>query len=773
MTRLSTTNILPIFNPELTEQPKLSNYSWKKWAKASLVFATTTGAFLALKATGSFSLIAGLFGNTSKNDDISTYKQTIQPTQHDEIHLSLLTENIHESSKLAEFKEVPLHNFQKRQPSLFPEVIELSSLDGTNGFKLDGEVAGDRSGRSVSAAGDVNGDGIADLIVGAYQADPSGRSKAGRSYVVFGHSGSWSSSTELSSLDGSNGFKLDGEVAGDESGNSISAAGDINGDGVADLIVGANLANPPGRSLAGRSYVVFGHNGTWPSSIELSGLDGTNGFELDGEAAGDYSGYSVGAAGDINGDGIADLIVGAYYADPLGRSQAGQSYVIFGHNGTWPSPIELSGLDGNNGFKLNGEAASDWSGYSVNAAGDINGDGIVDLIVGARYADPPGRSQAGRSYVVFGHNGTWPSSIELSSLDGSNGFKLDGESADDESGNSVSAAGDINGDGVADLIVGAYHADPSGRSNAGRSYVIFGHDGIWSNFVDLLNLDGSNGFKLDGEVADDYSGYSVSAAGDINDDGIADLVVGAYQADPSGRSKAGRSYVIFGRSAKSASEVSSSYSSVASSLETSSSTKFVSSIESTSTSGQSSSSSDVTSQTSSSVDISSSPTSSSTVVISQSSVASQGETSSIESKAVSSLSETSSKTSTPFSSVEHTSSSNSETFSSSTSSESAVSSKSISKGNLPKSSFSESDYSPGITVKSLLTTILASIGGVASVVTGIIGVCLKYRKYKSDSRMYQQNPFAAEIRKHANVNVSDFESSEGQEYIRTGIYKDS
>ncbi|HUV84827.1 MAG TPA: protein kinase [Methanosarcinales archaeon] len=365
--------------------------------------------------------------------------------------------------KLAEFGELPLHEFKKRQPgSSFPAVIKLSSLDGSNGFKLDGEEKGERSGMSVSSAGDVNGDNIADLIIGAYWANPYGRSVAGRSYVVFGHNGSWISPLKLSSLDGTNGFGLDGEEEGDYSGWAVSGAGDVNDDSIADLIVGAYEA----RSATGRSYVVFGHNGTWPSSFPLSSLDGTNGFKLDGEEEGDYSGWQVSGVGDINDDNIVDLIISAYGA----RSVAGRSYVVFGHNGTWPSSFLLSSLNGTNGFKLDGEEEGDNSGASVSGAGDINGDNIADLIVGAYEA----RGATGRSYVVFGHNGTWPSSFLLSSLNGTNGFKLDGETTDDKSGASVSGAGDINGDNIADLIIGAPYANPPGKNAAGRSYVMFG-----------------------------------------------------------------------------------------------------------------------------------------------------------------------------------------------------------------------------------------------------------------------------------------------------------
>ena len=212
------------------------------------------------------------------------------------------------------------------QAQSFPPVLQLADLDGTNGFMLDGEAAGGQSGFSVSAAGDINGDGIDDLIVGAWRADANG-SDSGRSYFVFGTTTEFSSPLALSSLDGTNGFMLDGETAYDNAGFSVSAAGDINGDGVDDLTVGAPYAELIG-SLSGRSYVVFGKTTGFNSPLALSSLDGSNGFMLDGEAAGDQSGRSVSAAGDINGDGIDDLIVGAYRADP--NPFSGRSYVVFG-----------------------------------------------------------------------------------------------------------------------------------------------------------------------------------------------------------------------------------------------------------------------------------------------------------------------------------------------------------------------------------------------------------------------------------------------------------
>ncbi|MEE9344777.1 MAG: integrin alpha, partial [Methylococcales bacterium] len=279
---------------------------------------------------------------------------------------------------------------------------------------------------------------------------------------------------ELSSLDGSNGFVLNGVSESDLSGRSVSSAGDVNGDGVDDLLIGASSADPNG-SYSGTSYVVFGASGVGSSgTLELSSLDGSNGFVLNGVTALDFSGYSVSAAGDVNGDGVDDLLIGAPGADTNG-SGSGASYVVFGASGVGTGgTLELSSLDGSSGFVLNGVTAFDHSGGSVSAAGDVNSDGVDDLLIGAN----PNGSGSGASYVVFGASGVGSSgTLELSNLDGSNGFVLNGVTRKDYSGGSVSAAGDVNGDGVDDLLIGAYRADPNGN-NSGASYVVFGASGV-------------------------------------------------------------------------------------------------------------------------------------------------------------------------------------------------------------------------------------------------------------------------------------------------------
>ena len=432
-----------------------------------------------------------------------------------------------------------------------PALLPLRRLNGANGFVINGVNQADLSGGSVSSAGDVNGDGIDDVLIGAYTARPAGRSAAGESYVVFGGAGVGSGGAfELSSLDGTNGFVLNGIHPFDASGTAVAGAGDVNADGVDDFIIGAIGADPNGVVNAGECYVVFGGAGIGAGgSLELSALNGINGFVLTGIDEMNQTGLAVSVAGDVNGDGVDDIIIGAISADPNGNSSAGESYVVFGGAGIGSSgAIGLSALDGSNGFVLQGSAAGDLSGASVSIAGDINGDGIADICIGAPYADPNGNTDAGESYVVFGGAGIGSSgTFALSALNGANGFVINGVNADDTSGLPIAVAGDVNGDGVDDLVIGAGLSDPNGAISAGASYVLFGGASVGSSgVVELSTIDGTNGFVLNGIDAGDRSGRSVAGAGDVNGDGVDDLIVGAQRADPNAISSAGEAYIIYG-----------------------------------------------------------------------------------------------------------------------------------------------------------------------------------------------------------------------------------
>jgi hypothetical protein len=356
-----------------------------------------------------------------------------------------------------------------------------------------GATPGDTFGGAAAAAGDLNGDGFGDLIVGAYQCDARGLD-AGRAYVYFGGR----------TVDAKPDLYLTGEAAGDLFGVSVASAGDVNGDGFPDLIVGAHENDAMGAN-SGRAYIFYGG----PAA------DSKADVVLSGEAAGDAFGYSVASAGDVNGDGNADVIVGAY-ENSAKAGGAGRVYVFFGG----------ASMDNSPDLVFTGADAGDYFGISVASAGDLNGDKFGDVIVGAYQNDTAGRD-AGRAYVFLGgpHADDRPDLI------------LGGAAAGDAFGFSVATAGDVNKDGFGDVIVGAYHNDAGGL-DAGRAYIYFGG----------ARPDARADLTLTGDGPGDAFGFSVAFAGDVNGDGFSDVIAGAYGNDAGG-SAAGRGYVYFGGTA--------------------------------------------------------------------------------------------------------------------------------------------------------------------------------------------------------------------------------
>jgi hypothetical protein len=381
----------------------------------------------------------------------------------------------------------------------FPPVFELRRLrrvaggDGSEGFIVKGATDLDEAGYEVSKAGDVNGDGIADLLLSAFSAGGIYETP-GQAYVVFGRTSGFPAELALRELlpvhggDGSEGFAIQGIEPRGHIGRSVSGAGDVNGDGIDDVLIGSSNA----QENAGESYVVFGRTTGFPPLFALRNLlpqqggNGSVGLILRGADSFDFAGYSVSGAGDANADGVDDLLIGAWGADPGGMNEAGVTYLVFGRTTGFPALLGLGSLypgqggDGSAGVVFSGRTGNDRSGQSVSGAGDVNGDGIADVMIGAYSADAGPTEDAGETYVVYGRSTGFPAVFELERLspgaggDGSEGFIIAGARANDGSGTSVSDAGDVNGDSVGDLIIGASYADPGGRMSAGASYVVFG-----------------------------------------------------------------------------------------------------------------------------------------------------------------------------------------------------------------------------------------------------------------------------------------------------------
>jgi hypothetical protein len=351
-------------------------------------------------------------------------------------------------------------------------------------------------GYSVATAGDVNGDGYDDVIVGAPYYSIDGDSVGG-AFVFHGSAAGLSSTPDWTA-------HSDQVLA--NFGNSVATSGDVNGDGYDDVIVGAQYYDH-GQTAEGRAYLYLGSAG---------GLSITPGWIAESDVAVAYFGSSVGTAGDVNGDGYADVIVGARWYDD-GPDDEGWAFLYQG---------SAAGLSTTAAWTVEGDQLGANVGAAVGTAGDVNGDGYDDVVVGAPYyVSRPGAG--GRAYLYQGSAAglsTTPDWIARSNQDFSN------------FGVSVGTAGDVNGDGYEDVIVGAYRYD-NGQADEGRAFIFQGSGaglGTTADWKTESNQDHAN------------LGSSVATAGDVNGDGYADVIVGAPGYD-SGHEDEGVAVVFGGR----------------------------------------------------------------------------------------------------------------------------------------------------------------------------------------------------------------------------------
>jgi FG-GAP repeat/RTX calcium-binding nonapeptide repeat (4 copies) len=461
----------------------------------------------------------------------------------------------------------------------------IDDLVAARGFRVNGLGAGDQLGYSVRAAGDVNRDGYADLIIGAPFADAVAKSgdngvNNGAAFVIFGGANQ-SGTFSLGALNGTNGFRMNGQQNGN-AGLSAAGAGDINGDGFADLIMGSpNAGQSTGDGFPGALYILLGRSSfsglyefnQFGGATSYDRVIGVNEFGVSTRNLGTF----VGTAGDMNGDGIAEFTAGSTgsfseaseiqltasfnysqfrwtLTDPNSRGAAvstGQygpvitgvgdvnadglsdvivdtgvesATLVYGRAGNGTNmPQTGAALNGSNSTSLSGNGT--WTSGALTAAGDFNGDGVADFLAG--------------DALIFGRAGGFGASLDVTTLNGVNGFRITGVSVGSAS------SGDFNGDGLADLIIGSSSADPDGRVDAGSVFLLYGRAGTWGATVNVTTLDSSAGLRIDGTAAGDGLGFSVAGVGDLNNDGVGDFVIGAAAADAGG-ADSGAAYVIYG-----------------------------------------------------------------------------------------------------------------------------------------------------------------------------------------------------------------------------------
>jgi hypothetical protein len=452
----------------------------------------------------------------------------------------------------------------------YPLTIDPLATTGTFQTLLDPNttVTSDAFGYSVAGAGDLNGDGYGDLVVGAYRASTTDNTAAannGRAYVYYGSATGLGTAAGTSAGTRQTLSDPNTTATTDFFGYSVAGAGDLNGDGYADLVVGAYNASPTDNAAAtgnGRAYIYYGSASGLGITVGTGAGTRQTLNDLNTTATNDFFGFSVAGAGDLNGDGYADLVVGAYRASPTNNAAAtdnGRAYIYYGSATGLGTAAGTTAGTRQTLRDPNTTATADAFGYSVAGAGDLNGDGYTDLVVGAYRAsttDNAAVTDNGRAYVYYGSATGLTNTVGTTA--GTRQTLLDPNTTAtaDFFGVSVAGAGDLNGDGYADLVVGAYNASLTDNAAAapsnGRAYIYYGSAtglgitmGTSAGTRQTLNDPNTT-------ATNDFFGYSVAGAGDVNGDGYADLVVGAIQASPTDNAAAtnnGRAYVYYGSAA--------------------------------------------------------------------------------------------------------------------------------------------------------------------------------------------------------------------------------
>ncbi len=443
---------------------------------------------------------------------------------------------------------------------LYPANFDITTLNGTNGFIIPGIDPESQFGAETKFIGDINNDGLEDIAIGVGSADIDGLNLAGAAYIIFGTNTAFSAAFDINTLNGTNGFAVEGLVGSTRMGKSVEGLGDINGDGIDDLAI----------VYSGTTMVIYGKTTPFNAAFNMDYADGINGFLIQGARTTN----EVGALGDINDDDISDFI--------LSRSGSA-AWVIFGQSTDFPATINSSWLNGVNGFSIRRYSRSGIPAFLAGAAGDVNNDGINDINIGD-WSSSSG-SALERTHLVYGRR-SFPPELDLETMTVTEGFTVDHSEGDFLA--FTGTLGDINNDGIDDFFsekaaifgkeptdlfpahiplssiedgtygfvlpgalvsasIGDVNQDGindfiSVYENSRRAFVVFGSTTGFPNPIDETTLNGMNGFVIEGFRGSNI-GRPVSGGGDINGDGISDFIVGNPYLS-TGRT--GEAYVIFG-----------------------------------------------------------------------------------------------------------------------------------------------------------------------------------------------------------------------------------
>lgn len=438
----------------------------------------------------------------------------------------------------------------------FPDQLDVVILGSRDATGVGGGDASNRYiGYSIAGIGDIDGDGLADFVVGSQRQNLS-PAQAGSAFLVWGRRIFPATGIPFDTPLVNYFTEIDGVSGNDWLGYSAAGGADLNGDGRPDFAIGAPFAKYFDNTATGASYTLFGHPRPWPATISVSTLTGSNGFAAYGSAANEQVGYATALLQNFGDGAYGQLAIGTPSAHVNGDIGINSGRVDFLYGRSSFSEFYTLGSYpiGSGGFAIFGGTSLDNNqaslGASIASAGDVNHDGYEDLIIGAP-GDSTAYSYGGTAFVLYGHPGPTLFSFDLANLNGSNGFHINtSPQTNSLTGSQVGSLGDINGDGIDDFFILA--KNPGHECYA---YALFGQAAGFPATVDANGRrDGILGFDIDalgvptGPGGSDpfCAGASIAGVGDVNGDGIDDFVVSDWAVPGPFGGETGVVYLVFG-----------------------------------------------------------------------------------------------------------------------------------------------------------------------------------------------------------------------------------